>query len=226
MKNRLFFTFLTFTYLLFLISCGPPVDEGFISQGIINFDAEVLNTDSPMASMAPSTMVYKFKDNKSSVEMSAGMGLLKTSFISDPEKITFTQLVKLMDNKYSNVLDNDGIKKENELFNLEITPTNETKMIAGYKCKKANVHYKGGDPADYDVYYTNGLNIKNANFASPYFTLDGVLMEFKIKKFGLEIKFTATSVQKEEIENTTFDTPNEYKKISPEEMVDLFSVYL
>ncbi len=92
MKNRLFFAFLTFTYLLFLISCGPPVDEGFISQGIINFDAEVLNTDSPMASMAPSTMVYKFKDNKSSVEMSAGMGLLKTSFISDPEKITFTQI--------------------------------------------------------------------------------------------------------------------------------------
>lgn len=222
MKNRLFFSFIAFINLFLWTSCGTPVDEGFISEGVITYLAEVMDTESPMASMAPSKMKIKFKNNKSSAEMSAGMGMLTTSFISDPETKTFTQLIRFLDKKYSVIQNEAEIKKENELFNLEIVPTKETKIIAGYKCNKVIVHYKGGEPSDYEVYYTTDLDIKNPNFANPYFNIDGILMEYKIKKFGLEMKFTATSVVKEEIENSTFELPPDYKQISVEEMTDLF----
>jgi hypothetical protein len=222
MKKRLIFSFIFFVNLVLWISCSTPVDEGFISEGLITYNAEVVDTESPMASMAPSKMKIKFKDNKSSAEMSAGMGLLTTSFISEPETKTFTQLIRFMDKKYSVIQNAAEIKKENELFNLEVIPTKETKIIAGYKCKKVIIHYRGGDPLDYPVYYTTDLNIKNPNFANPYYMIDGVLMEYKIKKFGLEMKFTAESVTKEEIENATFELPNDYKQISMEEMTDLF----
>lgn len=222
MKKRLFFSFIAFINLFLWASCGTPVDEGFISEGVITYLAEVMDTESPMASMAPSKMKIKFKNNKSSAEMSAGMGMLTTSFISDPETKTFTQLIRFLDKKYSVIQNAAEIKKENELFNLEIIPTKETKIIAGYKCNKVIVHYKGGEPSDYEVYYTTDLDIKNPNFANPYFNIDGILMEYKIKKFGLEMKFTATSVVKEEIENSTFELPPDYKQISVEEMTDLF----
>src|ERR1035437_692720 len=87
--------------------------------------------------MAPSKMTVKFKNNLSSAEMSAGMGLFSTSFIADPQKKSLIQLVKLLNKKFSMVLNETDLKKENELFNLEIIPSKETKMIAGYKCEIA-----------------------------------------------------------------------------------------
>ena len=178
MRKNLFFGCIAFTSICLFGSCGPAKDEGFISEGAITFNAEVVDTDNPMATLAPAKMVVKFKNNKSAVEMSAGMGLLTTSFISNPETKTLTQLIKLMNKKFSVIQNTSELKIENELYNLEVIPTKETKMIAGYKCKKAIIHYKGGDPSDYPVYYTQGLDIKNSNFANPYYMIDGVLMEY------------------------------------------------
>jgi hypothetical protein len=222
MKKQLFYCLAVFISICLCGSCTPKKDEGFISEGAITYNAEVVDTDNPMASLAPAKMVIKFKNNKSAAQMSAGMGLLSTSFISNPETKTFTQLIKLMNKKFSVIQNADEIKKENELYNLEVIPTKEVKMIAGYKCKKAIIHYKGGDPTDYPVYYTTGLDIKNANFANPYYMIDGVMMEYKIKKFGLEMKFTAKAVTKQSVDDSEFELPADYKKITEAEMTDLF----
>src|ERR1035437_6465476 len=163
--------------------------------------------------MAPSKMTVKFKNNLSSAEMSAGMGLFSTSFIADPQKKSLIQLVKLLNKKFSMVLNETDLKKENELFNLEIIPSKETKMIAGYKCEKATVHYKTGNFPDFAIYYTRDLNIKNSNFANPFYMIDGVLMEYQMTKFGLEMKFTATCVKKDDIDDSVFQLPSDYKQI-------------
>ncbi len=224
MKKKLFFILIAFTNLLW-ISCGSPAgkNDDRISEGVITYDAELVDSSSPMADMAPSKMTVKFKNNKTVVQMSAGMGLLMLAFVSDPESKTFTQMLKLTGSPWKVVIQNEEeLKKENELFNLEVIPTNQTKMIAGYTCKKARVHYKGGDSPDFDIYYTNELNITNSNFANPYFKLDGVLMEYRIKKAGLEMQFVASSVTKEEVDEATFAIPLEHKVITFEEMNDIF----
>ncbi len=207
--------------LLFWTGCKQD-NEKFISEGSIEYSASVVDSTNSMASMAPSKMVIKFKNNKSAVEMSAGMGLFNTSFISNPETKTLLQLVKLLNKKFWVAEDESQIKKEIEDYKIEIKPTTETKMIAGYKCKKSIVHYIDGESPDFVIYYTNELNIQNPNFANPFHTVDGVLMEYQMKKFGLEMKFVAKKVTKEAVEDATFEVPDDYKKITPKEMNELF----
>lgn len=221
MKIKSFFS-------IFILSlsfgCGVSVrEDNRISEGVITYDAELVDIHSPMADVAPSKMIVKFKNNKTAVDMSAGMGLLTMSFVSDPEAQTFTTIVKFMGDRRAVVQNVANLKKENELFNIEIIPSNQTKMIAGYKCKKARVHYKGGDPSDYDIYYTNEINVENSNFTNPYFKIDGVLMEYRIKKFGLEMQFVANSVTKEPVDDATFKIPQDTKIVTIEEMTDLFN---
>lgn len=220
MTKHFFTGLLSLLFILFLAGC-KPLDEKFLSEGSIEYDASVVDPNSPMADMAPSSMTIKFKNNMSCVEMNAGMGLFSTAFITNPETKTLIQLVRLMNKKFSLVQNEEQLKKENELFNLEIIPTKQTKLIAGYKCKKAVAHYKGGNSPDFDIYYTQDLNIKNPNFANPYSMIDGVLMEYQMKKFGVEMKFTAKSVLKGDIDDSTFNLPQDYKAITNKEMNDL-----
>jgi hypothetical protein len=221
MKKPLLIAFASCLYILGFTGCSNS-DEKFISEGVIDYDAVVVDQSNPMASLAPSKMTIKFKDNKSCAEMSAGMGLFSTSFISDPEKKAMIQLVKLLNKKLALIQDEADIKKENDLYPMVITPTKETKIIAGYNCKKAHVKLNDEYGTEYDIYYTKDLNITNPNFANPYFKIDGVLMEYNMKKFGLEMKFTATSVKAEDIDDTFFELPADYKVVPKEEIDELF----
>jgi GLPGLI family protein len=207
--------------LLLLAGCGTS-NEKYISEGVIEYDAAVIDQSNPMATLAPSKMFIKFKNNKSCAEMSAGMGFFSTSFISNPETKTLTQLVKLLNKKFYLIQNEADLKRENASYPVEITPTKETKLIAGYKCIKAHVKIKDENASEFDIFYTKELNIQNPNFANPYFMVDGVLMEYQMKKFGLEMKFTLKSVKKETVEDATFDLPSDYKKISQKEMNELF----
>ena len=121
MKNRLIQCAFGILLLLIAGSCGQ--DNGKAAdEGSIEFTASVVDQNNPMAGLAPSKMTIKFKNNKSSAEMSAGMGLFSTTFISDPEKKTLTQLVKLLNKKLSLVLNEAAIEKENAAYKFELTP--------------------------------------------------------------------------------------------------------
>ena len=188
MKNRLIQCACALLLLLVIGSCGE--DNGKVAdEGTIEFTATVVDQANPMAGLAPSKMIIKFKNNKSCAEMSAGMGLFSTSFISDPEKKTLTQLVKLLNKKLSLVLNAAAIEKENAAYKFDLTPLKGVKVIAGYNCQSAHVKMHDDFETEFDIYYTNELKIKDPNFANPFHMIDGVLMEYQMKKFGLEMKF-------------------------------------
>jgi len=221
MKKPLLIAFASCLYILGVTGCRNS-DEKFISEGAIEYDAAVVDQSNPMATLAPNKMTIKFKNNKSAAEMSAGMGLFSTAFISDPETKSMTQLVKLLNKKFSLVQNEAEIQKENAAYPVEITPVKGTKMIAGYNCQKAHVKVKDEYASEFDIYYTKELNIKNPNFANPFYKIDGVLMEYQMKKFGLEMKFTAKSIKNEEVDDDTFELPSDYKPITKEAMDELF----
>jgi GLPGLI family protein len=221
MKKRLIQSVSGIFLLLFASSCSNENDK-IVSEGSIEYSASVVDQANPMAALAPSKMTIKFKNNKSCAEMSAGMGLFSTSFISDPEKKTLTQLVKLLNKKFSLVQNEAEIKAENDQYKFELTPCSDTKMIAGYKCEKAHVKMQDEYSTEFDIWYTKDLAISNPNFANPFYMIDGVLMEYQMKKFGLEMRFVARSVKKEEIDDEIFELPVDYKAISAQEMNDLF----
>ena len=74
----------------------------------------------------------------------------------------------------------------------------------------------------FDVWYTDELNIKNPNDQTPYSQIDGMLMQYRLKRFGLEMEFTAKGVEKEKIADTEFELPAYYKVVSRQEMDDFF----
>ena len=197
-------------------------DEKFISEGQIEYDASVLDKNNSMATMAPNKMLVRFKGNKSCAEMSAGMGLFSTSFISDPEQKSFTQMVKILNKKFLLTQDEESIRKENERYALKLIPTNETKLIAGYTCKKMRVIPADANIQPFDVYYTNDIDIQQPNFTNPFHEIDGVLMEYQLKKFGLEMRFVAKKVRKEVVDEKCFQIPADYKKVSEKEMRMIF----
>jgi hypothetical protein len=208
---------------IFLAAGCKRKSEKFISEGRIEYDVTVVNDEgSAMANMIPRKMTIKFKNNKSSATMSAGMGLFSTTFISNPETGTHTISMKLLNKKLVAVQNSFDIERENNEFSYEFIPTQETKIIAGYNCFKVHVKPTRTDQKEFDIYYTKELDFTNPNFANPFHKIDGVLMEYQIKKMGFELRFTATSVTEEDVEDDNFTYTADHKRITNKEMNDIF----
>ncbi|MBI2270212.1 MAG: hypothetical protein HYU69_07625 [Bacteroidetes bacterium] len=209
-------------FMLTIMACGRGSNGKVVSEGVIEFEASAVDPNNPMADLAPNKMVVKFKDHKSIAEMSAGMGLLTMSFVSDYNNKTVTQLVKLLNKKYASVSNADDVQREISNSKLRIQKTNETKLIAGYRCKKATISYEDNSRPPFDVYYTEEIELEKPNWGNEYNEIDGVLMEYQLKRYNLELRFTARRVAKSAVEDSDFETPGDYKLISQKELDDLF----
>lgn len=208
---------LTFSF----VSCSDGVNETSISEGVIEYDAQVVDKSHPMAGLAPSTMSMYFKKNLYCSEMST-MGMFNSKFVANPNTKTFTTMVKILNDKNACIEGVKEIKADIEAHKLILEETKETKVIAGYKCKKVKAT-SVTDPSDtFDVYYTDEFRVKNANYSTPYENLKGLVMVFRLEKFGMEMEFTAKSVKKVEVPDAMFELPGFYKIISKQEMDEFF----
>ena len=205
-----------------LWSCGgSKKSENALTEGVIEYNAEVVDQSHPMAGLAPGSATVKFKDNRLQVEMST-MGIFNTIFISDPGKKTLTQMVKFMDIKNACIQTEADLVQENKDYELKLEEVKGTKKIAGYNCKKVKATYVNNPSESFDVYYTDELGLDSINNIGPYKQLKGMLMQYRLKKLGLEMCFTATAVKKEEIKDDVFEIPAFYKIVTRPEMEKLF----
>ncbi len=196
--------------------------ENALTEGVIEYNASVVDESHPMAGLAPSSATVKFKDNKFELEMST-MGIFNTMFISDPSKGTLTQMVKLMDIKNACIQQEQELAVENKDYELKFEESKEVKKIAGYACKKVKVTMVHDPAVSFDIYYTTELGSDSINFLSPYRSIKGMLMQYRLKKLGLEMCFTATAVKKEVVADETFKVPSYYKIVSRQEMEQIFA---
>ena len=205
-----------------LWSCGGSnKSENALTEGVIEYNAEVVDQSHPMAGLAPGSATVKFKNNRLQVEMST-MGIFNTIFISDPGKKTLTQMVKFMDIKNACIQTEADLVQENKDYELKLEEVKGNKKIAGYNCKKVKATYVNNPSESFDVYYTDELGLDSINNIGPYKQLKGMLMQYRLKKLGLEMCFTATAVKKEEIKDDIFEIPAFYKIVTRPEMEKLF----
>jgi hypothetical protein len=208
--------------VLFLASCGnSKKTENSLTEGVIEYSAEVVDQAHPMAGLAPSSATVKFKNNKFQIEMST-MGIFNTTFISDPGKKTLSQMVKFMDIKNACIQHEADLVKENKDYELKLEEVKGTKKIAGYTCKKMKATMANDPSVTFDVYYTDELGLDSINSVGPYKQVKGMLMQYRLKKLGLEMCFTATVVKKEEVKDEDFEVPAFYKIVTRPEMEKLF----
>ncbi len=193
----------------------------FINEGEIEYNAKVVNENHPMAGLMPGSMTVKFKKDLFAAEMSV-MGVFNTSFITDPQKKTLTTLVRMFDVKQACIDDEKALQAESDAYKIKFEETKDTKEIAGYKCKRVIATMEDDPSIKFDVFYTDELNVTAPNFSTPYAAIKGMLMQYRLKKFGIEMEFTAKSVTKEEITAESFELPAYYKVITKKEMDDYF----
>lgn len=202
------------------------------SEGEIHFKVTYpeMKEDNFMLEMLPKKMITKFKDNKTSNTLSAGMGMFKFGVTSNYEEKTITRTAKLINKKYALTLKDDAIRKafkKESKYNLQFS--NETKNILGYECKKLIVTIKDGSNHNFFAYYTDQINIKHNNWFNQYAKVKGVLLEYGYEKYDIKMHMIATKIHFKKMDNSEFNIPEDYKPVSLEkmesEMTELFGSF-
>lgn len=199
---------------------AQKIDEGKILYEISYPDADI--PDEQMAMMPTESKLF-FKDDHSRVEMKMGMGMNQVMIFDNKNKI-MTMLMDMMGNKIAIKMNEDDIKKRKEKDGKEdydIKITDETKEVAGYKCKKAIVTGKDGS---FDLYFTDQITYRNGDWVSEYKGIDGFPLQYKITQGSLTMQMTAKNINKEKVDDEKFVIPSDYKSMTMEEMQKMYSV--
>jgi len=206
--------------LLFNLSC-KNVGLGNKNEGEILFDTKGVDETHPLYGLAPSSATLKFKEDKFAIEMST-MGMFNTAIIGDNQAKTLSQTVKFMDINQACIETEKEILENNKSYQLKIEETNETKKIAGYKCYKLKVTKVSEPNVSFDAWYTKDLGKEDCNALTPYSQVKGILLDYRIKKMGLEMHFSAKKVNNIEIDDSAFEIPDKMKIVSGADMKKFF----
>lgn len=228
-KNRYLAKYLNFcnmrmhllicAFFLILFSCDS-IDFSDQPQGVIEYDVTYLSNKSSMpTNLLPKKVILKFRANRSITTIEGFMGMFSLNNICDFRKQTNTMLLKVMDNKYFCVGEKysppfffDGIK------DLQITFTDEKRIIAGLNCKKAMITFSDPSQSPFELYYTEDIKLKNPNKSNPFSVIDGVLIQFNIRMSNIEMQLVASKYKKENVSADIFDVPDNYKKVSRDKL--------
>ena len=116
-----------------------------------------------------------------------------------------------------------GYDKMND---LKFTYTDDTLTICGYKCHKAVAQCNEPGGESYDLYYTNEIAINRPNSNNPFKQLDGVLLGFKVRLYGISMVMRAIEITSEEIDISEFDIPNDFQQVTYTELEDFVHEYM
>ncbi len=224
MQKKMRFNNLTKLFVFIFISlvissCGDGVSNK--TEGVIEYKVSYpkMEKDNFMRDFMPEKMIVKFKDNTYTNNLSAGMGMFKSSFICSKENNEYIQLVKLLNKQYAMKLNKDEIAKSmasKPKYTIEFT--NEVKEILGFHCTKAIVNMNNEAQDAFTVFYTENLNIENPNWCNEFVDIPGVMLEYQYEKYGVCMRFTADKIEYSKINDEEFQIPNGYKLISEPEM--------
>lgn len=150
------------------------------------------------------------------------MGMFNTSIIGNNKTKTLSQSIKFMNVRQACIETERDLIIENQDYELAIEETDETKEIIGLKCHKLKVTKVNEPNVKFDAWYTKALGMENSNALTPYAKVKGVLIDYRIKKMGMEMHFEAKSYQHVEVPDNVFEIPASMKIVSKEEMAKFF----
>ena len=207
--------------LILLVSCKDGIFKSGVQEGEIEFEVSYpsLAEDHLMMDLLPKKMECTFSKGYFRNEITAGMGLFRSAIVYQEQDQHLYHTVKLLNKKIYAELDNADILSLNEGFNgLVIEETGKRKEIAGYKCKEVKVEVPGDSSWVFNAYYTNEINIPNANFRNPFHEIDGVLMEYDILSNDLHMHFKAVNVNATEVDEKDIRISEDYTEVSSSEL--------
>lgn len=203
MRKTLFFVFILCLSLT-VLGQKPSDFEGIIKYSVSFEDAGL-----------PPEAVALFKNAEVKLYLSPdkqrtdiNMIMQNSTSIVDFKEKTLINIMDIGGKKYLIKTDEAQLKKDKEAEpNLKINYTTETKTIAGYVCKKAEVVMDDASGMIMNVYFTEEIPLNEIN--PVYKGLKGFPLEYTMNMGGVTIKFIATTITKEKIDKSVFDISKE-----------------
>lgn len=220
MKKNTIFLLLS---LLIISSCSVfksgSTEKSF--EGTIKYSITYPESSIPEAQkqQLPGNLTLYIKGNMVKSEMITGMFTRKT--IKDAEQQKATTLLDIMGQKYAIEQTKEDIRQQiEEQGKPKVTVTAKDKKIAGYDCKKAIVKSENED--EQTIYFSPEIGNASLNFDSPvYQQIDGIPLEYQMKNNMFTMRLSAKEVTKKKISDDNFVIPDDYKKVTQEELQNM-----
>lgn len=193
MSNKIIFLLIALASVL--AACDSfKSGSGKISEGKISYKIDLSQTEMGMLQkqlFEMASLTIGFKD--AFVKTEFDMGMVATSVIADGNTKTGLMLFSMMGNKTAAKMSaEDFSKKEKTKGKYTVEYSDETKEIAGYKCKKANVKLENG--ASLTMFYTEDIQPAKINTDFTYEGIKGFPLEMQIDMNGMKINMVASAV--------------------------------
>ncbi|MFO7574220.1 MAG: hypothetical protein R6W67_03590, partial [Bacteroidales bacterium] len=103
---------------------------------------------------------------------------------------------------------------------MEIEKTGKKGQILGFNCIHAEVRLSSMPDSVFDIWYTDEIDIKKPNTATPFQEIDGVLLKFFFFMGEREFVFEAEGIYRKEIPEKVFSRREKYRRVSKEVIDD------
>ncbi len=210
-----------------LNSCKEIKHKDRIREGYIEYDIEYLDDsmDSFMKGLLPKKMTIKFKNNNTINKIEGFSGIVSFTHIQNFREKKNITLVKVLNKKYKYVEKlNDKSMFFEELPGMQIELQDTIVEVCGFKSKKAKITIPDSDVEPFYIYYTDDIIINNVNAQTPFKSINGVLLEFKLKLYDMPMKLTARKIQEAEISSEDFEIPKGYESINKKTMIEIIEL--
>jgi hypothetical protein len=216
------FSYVSFIAIICAITCFSCKEKGgkYINQGEIHYNIDYIGNFGPMPKeVLPKNLVVSFKNNKIMFEMISSFGSSGILNLANPEKGILDTYFSLFTLKYFYAVQpGEQYPGFDAMAGIVIRKTTKTAVICGFNCKNAEVTFPADRNKVYEIWYTNEIDVKNPNTATPFSQIDGVLMKFFFFLGPAELHFEAETVYKKEIPDEAFDRRKKFVRVSREEI--------
>ncbi len=204
--------------IILLVGCSTE-NKNKIKEGYIEYEVIYLNKEkeSLYSFMLPKTMVMAFKKNRIKSSLVGFSGNFAFATITNTKSDSSIALFQIMNQKYYYL---ENKKGPSELFGnmpgIHINESKDTSVISGIRCNIANVKSEVDSFSPFNVLYTKDIKIHNPNKKNPFYKIDGVLMDFQVNLYNMDMRFIAKKVTETNVPDSIFRIPDDYKRISYE----------
>lgn len=199
--------------------CGGSLMKNQVKEGVIEYALTFPDYDPNglMAGMLPEKTTLYFNEEHQVADLSAGMGVFRTSMVVNTPKQTMDYHMSVMSKKLvSELRPRDLALFNKESQALTIMYTNAVDTIAGFPCKKAIAVYNGIDQPEVELWYTDAISMDRPNWYGPYTEIPGVLLRYEMVQYGMRMRLDATSVTPGPVDAAKFESKQDYDKVTPE----------
>jgi GLPGLI family protein len=198
--------------------CSTQISSAQSFEGKMTMKIEYEEVPEEMESYVgalPKESVMFVKGKKNRTEQITMMGTQIT--IVDQETSAGIILMDMMGQKIAMKMDSQTNELNDSLGTPTITYKDETKEIAGYNCKKAEIKYTGEeDPMT--IWYTEEIMSEGFN---KFNSLKGLPMQYTVTANGMVMTMTVTRVSKETVSDDKFVIPEGYTLKTKEELMKM-----